>query len=302
MVNKKDLESMVDGQIVEAVAFVKSYAVRSAKNNNKYIDGMLEMKGSVPFKVWSGATFDELEKYEYQNTVCHISAKVNEYNGTKSLILTSIKALEEGTYDPADFFEEKYQTEPYWKALNNLVVKNCSEAAVNIFNTVIADIKDRFKVEFAARSHHDAVKSGLLAHTYKVTYLMTRVMKLYPNIVKVVDNDLFALGSALHDIGKVYEYTNGIIQGSGLIVSHHTFGVEILNKHKEFIISQKNEEFYYRLLAIIEQHHGEFEETPRAVEAFLIHMVDYLESSFQAIDESYEKGIRTVNVHNFKLN
>ena len=127
-------------------------------------------------------------------------------------------------------------------------------------------------------------------------------MKLYPNIVQVVDNDLFALGSAIHDIGKIYEYTNGIIQGSGLIVSHHTFGVELLTKHKEFIISKKGEEFYYRLLAIIEQHHGEFEETPRAVEAFLIHMVDYLESSFQAIDESYEKGIRTVNVHNFKLN
>ena len=106
----------------------------------------------------------------------------------------------------------------------------------------------------------------------------------------------------MHDIGKIYEYTNGVIKGNGLIVSHNTFGVEMLSKHKDFIVEKKNEEFYYRLLAIIVQHHGEFGENPRSVEAFMIHMVDYLESSFQAIEESYEKGIKTVSLHNFKLN
>lgn len=302
MVTKKDLQGMVDGQVFETLAFIKSYEVRPAKNNNKFIDGMLEIKGSVPFKIWSGSTFEELEKYDYSNLVCSITGKVNEYNGNKSIIITGIVALEEGTYNPSDFFEEKYQVDAYWNALCNLINKNCSPEGVEIFNTVFKDIKDRFIVEFAARGHHDAVRGGLIAHTYKLTFIITRIMKLYPNIVKVVDNDLFALGCAIHDIGKIYEYTNGVIKGNALIVSHNTFGVELLSKYKEFIVAKKNEEFYYRLLAIIVQHHGEFGETPRAVEAFLVHMVDYLESSFQAIDESYEKGIRTVNVHNFKLN
>lgn len=302
MVTKKDLESMVDGQVIESVALVKSYGVRPAKNNNKFIDGMLEMKGSVPFKVWSGTTLDELEKYDYENTVCYITAKVNEYNNSKSLIVTGVKALQEGTYNPADFFEEKYQVDAYWGALCKVVKSNCSEPAVEIFNKVFGEIQDRFKVEFAARSHHDAFRGGLLAHTYKISYIVSRVVKLYPNILKVVDNDLFVLGACMHDIGKIYEYTNGVIKGNGLIVSHNTFGVEMLSKHKDFIVEKKNEEFYYRLLAIIVQHHGEFGENPRSVEAFMIHMVDYLESSFQAIEENYEKGIKTVSLHNFKLN
>lgn len=109
MIIKKDLENMVDGQQLETVAFIKSYSVRPTKNNNKYIDGVLEIKGSVPFKIWSGDVFTELEKYDYSNLVCHITAKVNEYNGNKSLIISSIKAFEEGIYNPSDFFEDKYQ-------------------------------------------------------------------------------------------------------------------------------------------------------------------------------------------------
>ena len=302
MVIKKDLANLVDGEVIETVAFIKSYDVRPTKNNTKYIDGMLEMKGSVPFKVWSGVTFNELEKYDYRNMVCFINAKVNEYNGNKSLIITGIKALEEGAYAPADFFEEKYQTEAYWNALCKLIHNNCSPEGIQIFEKVLGSILDRFKVEFAARGHHDAVKSGLLAHTYKLVYIMTRVIKLYPNIMNRVDHDMFSLGVALHDIGKIHEYTNGVIEGNGLLVSHHTFGVEMMVQHKDFIIGLKNEEFYYRLLAIIEQHHGEFEETPRTIEAYLVHMVDNFESTYQAIDESLEKGSPVVSIGTFKLN
>jgi len=302
MIVKKDLAKLIDGEVIETVAFIKSYDVRPAKNNNKFIDGMLEMKGSVPFKVWSGTTFDELEKYDYRNIVCFIKAKVNEYNGNKSLILNEVKALEEGTYEPSDFFEEKYQANAYWDALCKLIGKNCSPEGLQIFKKVFGEIDNRFKVEFAARSHHDAVRSGLLAHTYKLVFIMTRVIKLYPNIVKKVDNDMFALGVAIHDIGKIHEYTNGVIEGNGLLVSHHTFGVEMLSKHKDFIVELKREEFYYRLLAIIEQHHGEYEETPRTIEAYLVHMVDNLESTYQAIDESLERGVSTVSIGSFKLN
>lgn len=302
MVIKKDLELMTDGEPIETVALVKSYAVRPSKNNNKFIDGMVEMKGSVQFKVWSGSCFDELEKYDYQNLVCHIKGKVNEFNGNKSIIINSIKALEESAYDKSDFFEEKYQANAYWEAFCKLINKSCSEEGYTIFKTVFNDIVDRFKVEFAARSHHDAVRSGLLAHTYKMTFVMTRVMKLYPNILNQSDSDLLILGCAIHDIGKIYEYTNGIIQGNALLVSHRTFGVEYLSKYKNLICEAKSEEFYYRLLAIIEQHHGEYEETPRCIEAFLIHMVDSLESSFQTIEEGLEKGLPTISINGFKLN
>lgn len=287
---------MKNDEVFDTVLLIKNYEEKPTKNGGKYIDGIVEMKGSVQFKVWAGSTFDEMHNFDYNNTVCKVSGKVNEYNGTKSLILNDVKALQEGTYDASTFFEDKYNEVAYFDALNQLVKKNSSEEGYNVFSMVIADVKERFMVEFAAKGHHDAVKSGLLAHTYKNVYILTRFIKLYQNIVKNLDMDVLVVGTALHDVGKVFEYTNGVVQGMGLLVSHHTFGVEILAKYKDEIVALKDEEFYYRLLAVVEQHHGEFGETPRAIDAYLIHLVDLLESKFQAIDESLEKGNDVVNI------
>lgn len=301
MLVKKDLDSMIDGTRFETVALIKSYEVRPTKKGTKYIDGMLEIKGSVAFKVWSGGTFDELDKYDYCGSICKISGVVNEFNGTKSVILDSVIALQEGVYNESDFFEDRYDIESYWNAFNKVIKNSCSEKGVLIFNKVIGIVEERFKVEFAARSHHDAYKGGLLAHTYKETLLMSKVVKLYKSIVEKLNTDLLILGCALHDIGKTMEYTNGSIIGNGLIVSHHTFGVEILHSCKEYIVGVYDEEFYYRLLAIVEQHHGEFEETPRTIEAYLVHLVDNLESKFQSINESLEGDTGVVCIDTFKL-
>ena len=301
MLVKSDLDALVDGTKFETVALIKAYDVRPTKSGGKYIDGVLEIKGSVGFKVWAGVVFDELDKYDYCNSICKISGYVNEFNGIKSLVLTGIMAVKEGVYSPSDFFEDRYDSDSYWEAFNKLIEKTCSQEGVTIFRKVMEVVGDRFKVEFAARGHHDAYKGGLLAHTYKETLLMSKVLKLYKTIISTLDTDLLILGCALHDIGKVMEYTNGTIVGNGLIVSHHTFGVEMLVGCKEFIVGVKSEEFYYRLLAVVEQHHGEYEETPRTIEAYLVHLVDNLESKFQSVSESLEGGTGVVNIDSFKL-
>lgn len=301
MVTKKDIEGMYDGQSFETVALIKGYEVRPTKNGSKFIDGTVELKGSVQFKVWAGTLFDEMEKCDYQNTVCKVVGKANDYNGVKSIILTDAKALAEGTYDESDFLEDKYPIDAYWDGFRKLIEKNCSSEAYEVFSKIMEDVDERFRVEFAAKGHHDAVKGGLLAHTYKETVIMTRVMKLYEDIIAKVNPDLLILGCALHDVGKVYEYTNGAILGNGLIVSHHTFGVEILHNRKSLIVEKLGEEAYYRLLSVIEQHHGEFGERPRSLEAYLVHQVDLLESRFQIVNEGLAKDTDVVAIDGYYL-
>lgn len=301
MITRKDIEKMVDGQVFETVGLVKSYAVRPTKTNSKYLDGTLELKGSVSFKVWAGDLLDELERCEYQGTICHIKGKVNEYQGKKSVILSDVKALENGAYAPEDFFEEKYNITAYVDGLSKAMEKNCSEEALTLYTKIMGDIYDRFTVEFAARGHHDAVKSGLLVHTYKVICLVARTVKIYPALLSHIDKDLLYLGTFCHDIGKIYEYTNGAIIGNGLLVSHNTFGVEMLASYKNDIIKLKGEDFYYRLLAIVQQHHGEWGERPRTLEAYIIHMLDNVESKFQAINEVLDSGMSTVSIDDYKL-
>ena len=299
---KEDILKKRDGEVLEILVLIKSYEVTQAKGKTtQYLNGVLEAKGSIPFKVWSGDLFDDMVKYSYEDNVCYVTAKVNEFNGSKSLILQKVLLIKEGEYNKADFFESKYNAKAYWERFVSTVEKHCSSEGVSIFNTVFAGIEDRFKEEFAARSHHDCVKSGLLAHTYKGLYTLLSVCKLYPSITSSIDMDLLILGQCMHDVGKIYEYTYGVIKDNGLLVSHRTFGVELLAKYKEYIVGEKSEEFYYRLLAIIEQHHGEYEETPRTIEAYIIHLVDNIESQMQTINESLEKGLNPITINSFIL-
>jgi len=65
-------------------------------------------------------------------------------------------------------------------------------------------------------------------------------------------------------------------------------GFEITTKPVNDIkfIEPLGEEFYYRLQAIIQQHHGEFGEPCHTVEAYIVHLVDMFESRVQMLEES----------------
>lgn len=299
MLTKKDILNKLNDEEIETKVLIKSYGSRPTKQGSKYFDGMLEMQGSVPFKVWAGELYDALDREDYTNVICYVKAVVNKYNGNTSLVLKSITPLSDTNY--SDYFESRYNEEAYWNAFNKLLEAGCSKDCVGLVNKILEGVSDRFKVEFAARSHHDAFKGGLLAHSYRVLYIMSKVIMLYPNISKKCNIDLLIMGSAIHDLGKVFEYTNGAIEGNGLLVSHRTSAVEYIVPYKEEIVGMKGEEFYYRLLAIFTQHHGEYEETPRCIEAYLIHLIDNLESLFESIDEGLEKGDMVLSVGGFKL-
>lgn len=284
--NKKELLTKHDGDIVSLVGYIKSYDIANGKNGNKYINGVLEMQGSVGFKVWSGALFDEMSTKDYQGTICSITAKVNVFGGVTGIILNSCMAVEEGVYKEEDFFEVKYDVKTYMNGLYKILTKYCNEGLVKVYDSIIEQYGERFKVEFAAHSHHDAVKSGLLAHTYKVTYAVSKMMLLYPNIKKKCTYELLIFGSALHDIGKVHEYYNGAMSDVGMLVSHPQLGIEIILPFKEDIIRASSEEFFYRLMGIISSHHGEWGEPARNIEAMIIHYADNMESKLEIIDES----------------
>jgi 3'-5' exoribonuclease len=302
IVTVKDIASKGDKELFTTLALVQRYEVKPTKKGGKYIEGVLELQGSVPFKVWSGATFDEMDKCEYADTICEIDAEVNVYNGSKGLIIKRIIAVDNPEIKKEDFLKVKYDTNKYFNGFLTLLQSNCTPESLGVVEVIFSeDVLERFKVEFAASRHHDATKSGLLVHTYKVMYFMSKIIPMYQHTLDKCTKDLLMIGCALHDIGKIYEYTNGAVINSGTLVSHHTFAVEILHSKKESIIKAKSEDFYYRLLAIVEQHHGEYAERPRTIESYLIHLIDNLEASFQSVEESLEMGNTMVSSGGFKL-
>lgn len=297
---KNDLLTMHDQEKVQGYVYIKNYSVQPTKNGGSYIGGNLEAKGSLPFKVWSSAgCFAKMSSNNYNETICMVDAKVNVYGGSYSLVLEGCRAVDMRNfeYEVSDFYQEKYNAESYWNNLCATLKKHLSENAYKVFEIVVSgDVKDAFMKEFAAISHHDAYASGLLAHTTKVVKLAT-VVKMYPEIVRIVGNDLLFLGSALHDIGKTREYRNGVMSDEGKRVSHLTSGILMLEVHRNEIEELMGIDFYIDLLSVISQHHGEYADHPRTVAATVINQIDCLDSHLTTLNEMLEgceKGTQIV--------
>lgn len=206
------------------------------------------------------------------------------------MIIETCRAVEEGTEGlyKKDFYAEKYAADAYWVNLCKTVCSNISEDGSKVFEAIFNDeLKERFCEEFAAIGHHDNCRSGLLAHTAKVAKVCT-VIKVYPEIMSRVGKDLLFIAAAVHDIGKVREYDNGVISEEGKRISHNISGILMLEQHKDVIVDLKGEQFYTDLVSVIATHHGEYGERPRTVIAYVIHLIDCLESNLASINQQLE--------------
>lgn len=308
IINKKDVVKLDAGSVVSGYALVQNYNLLPQKNGGHYISGQLQANGQLPFKVWSDSNADSafarlnFRGDEYKNTICRVSGKVDKFGGVDSLVLNSIDVVDSKALglSESDFLEEVYDISTWWGMLTNTLGKYCSDKAYQLFIDLMAPIKERFIVEFAAVHHHDNCKSGLLAHTTKVVR-MASLIKMYPELMKRVSADTLFLSCALHDIGKIYEYCNGAVSPDGQILSHHTFGVLFLNENRNLIIDTMGEKFYYTLLSVVEQHHGEWGERPRTLVAYLVHLLDNLDATLTSLNSLIADNSEQIQYNGFKL-
>lgn len=309
MLKRDSLLKTDEGLIVKGYALIVSYQLNPQKNGGFYISGNMQAKGMVPFKVWSdsrqGSPFMELSKdlEAYKSTVCYIEGKVDRYSGSTSLVLNDVRAVDAENLGllVSDFLQDVYDIDTYWQVLTGVLSKNCSEEAYNMFIQLVNPVREKFITEFAAIWHHDNCKSGLLAHSTKVARMAT-LLKMYPNIMKRVSPDILYVSCALHDIGKIYEYSMGSISSDGMKLSHHTFGVMLCTKNEDLIVSALGKEGYYTLLSVIEQHHGEFGERPRTVAAYVVHLIDSVEAKLSTIESMIgESNGAQIQYDNYKL-
>ena len=294
ILKKEEIGKLYDGARLNGYILLRGYTKQPTKNGGEYISGSLEAQGSINFKSWSNSpAFATLSKSgsDYQNKICHVSAEVNIYGGVLSLIISEItladlSVLGEEGISESDFLCSVYNVDVYWKEFENTFKRNTSEEVHELFDAIFSgSIKTAFLTEFAAISHHDNCRNGLLAHTTKVVKIAT-IIKMYPNILKRISKDLLFLGAAIHDIGKIMEYDNGVISNNGKLLCHTVSGVVLLEQnYKELIVDKMGSDFYMRLVSIVSCHHGEYGEVPRTVEAYVVHLIDCLESQLTGINQ-----------------
>ena len=310
MISQSQLESGKGGQAISGVILVNNYGINLTKKGTEYIAGKLQSGISIDFKAWGNSTaFTTMKNEEYSNVPSYISGKFDDFGGSLSIIIDTIQAIE--GYNPMDFYPVVYNTEAYYDALKNLFKSKVSDKCMNLANKYLfenPDVLDRFKIEFAASSRHDNVKSGLLAHTFKVLSLLSCVQGMYPKLFNRPDSDkistqdfidLLYFGAMFHDIGKTVEMNYGVYQPES-IVTHRFLSIEFVDKKD--IVDAYDEYWYYNLVSIFLQHHGDFDDACRTSAALIIHKVDMMDAEFTILSQSIESAIEKDNMRRVKFN
>lgn len=308
------LSQIKAGAPYNGIALIKDYNVALTKNGKEYIQGKIQSGVAVPFKAWGNSkAFSELKTKDYTNVPVYIISSGDDFGGVSSLIVDTVVAVEGFTSD--QFLPVKYNIDGFFKALVNLlksgvVSDKCWDLMEKTFfsNT---EIIERFKLEFAATSHHDNCKGGLLAHTYKVVSLMQHSLGFYSMLVKCKNEngdymtnqdmiDLMYYSALMHDVGKIWEMNFGVYQPNTQVVTHRYMIIEYMQQFREEIISIYDEAWWYEFVSAMLQHHGEFADPPRSLVALILHKVDCFDSDLTLISQCLESTISDVSGEKFK--
>ena len=294
VLTKEFLKSGRKGTAVNGVALIKDYTIQLTKTGSEYVTGTLMSGETISFKAWSNSSaFTQLKANDFSNVPSLILGSFDEYNGVVSIIVSNVTAVEGFTLD--QFLPVKYNADAYFKGLRGICEKVVSEKGLVFLDTILFkndEVVKRFCIEFAAKSHHDNCKSGLLAHTYKVVSNTVFLMSQYSGLVQNSQDikDLLVIGAVLHDLGKIWEMNLGTYQPCS-VVTHRYLGAEYIGRYKDKLVESYNIDWYYNLISIFLQHHGEFDDDCRSVYAQIIHTADLLDADFTTLASAIESAV-----------
>lgn len=145
-----------------------------------------------------------------------------------------------------------------------------------------------FYLRAGACNIHHAYPGGLAKHTLGVT---KTAMGLYRQFSDVLSLELIIAGSILHDIGKIYEYTNEASKSfEGYLVGHIPMGISLLTTIVNDLGIDVCDPIVIQLFSIISSHHGKLEwgspNVPSTMEALLIHFADNFDASMTTAYEA----------------
>ena len=182
IIRPEELKELTANLPMEGIVLIGSYAVKTAKSGSEYIDGKIQSGHSVKFRAWSSSrAFQKLKENPLANHVCSISGRVDEYQGSCSVIIDDLQEVT--GYSIGQFMPELYNTEEWFLALQENSCRMLSEKGRETLDRLLYQnetLVSRLKEEFAAMSHHDNCKGGLLAHTVKMVDFLPIVLDNYP--------------------------------------------------------------------------------------------------------------------------
>ena len=276
------------------VALIKSATPGKTRNGNPRFSGSVENQETVQYNVWCDTpAYQTLSSAQIipGETVADISYSIGKFG----LVIKAITILDDPAYTREMFVYSKYDQKELEDDLNDTLNKcGLTEKGRQLLKIIFGigtenNIFPRFSKEQAAMNHHDNCESGLLAHTLKCLRIYSGIRPIYRTFNDERTNDALIIGLMVHDVGKIWEMHHGNYTPNSF-VTHRLLGAEHLTSLKEQIVDLYDNEFYYHLLAIVDQHHDEYGEPAKTVYAYIAHMIDDMEAKLTVMNEVIMKN------------
>jgi len=288
------IDSLQSGENVNWYYRVQEIVKKKTKNGDDFLDlTVMDKSGRMPAKIWNNV--DEYFKLIQAGEIYKMSGEIKDYKGKKQITVNHLRviAVSDTDFDRSDFDE----TPPFDTAalLNNMF----SLLTANLTNPHLLQLVEFFREEYGptfqkaygAQKIHHAFAGGLLQHTVSVLEMALAIAPHYG-----LDKELLLIGALFHDIGKTAEFKTQpaletTLEGGllGHVVISLTIFLNLKNKIADFPPALST-----RIQHLIVSHHGEKEfgapEVPKTREAYLLHLLDLLDSRMNIFSEQIKSG------------
>lgn len=230
-------------------------------------------------------------------SVVDVTFSVSNYNNKKSFKVEDIKLNEDPNISYIDFIKHPpVDIDQMYNEIISLLksaADTCNDKYIPLSDltiSILEDNKQKFMTSSASWKMHHNLLGGLIYHTYR----MIKASDALCNVYTELDRELLLCGTALHDIGKIWEYKtspygDAEMTSSGILFGHLYMGAVLIKQYSGK--DNYNPEKIKLLVHMILSHHGKREfgavALPAIPEALVLSHVDDLDAKMYVFDETY---------------
>ena len=294
----KYINDFIENEEIQDFFLVKeNRGIKQNNNGNKFYGSIRvgDKTNDIECKVWDIYNKKDINTEEYEKIVAgnivKIKGKIDDRNQINVELIRLANSSD--VYDDSDLYRVA-PVDP--NILYNRIIQIINKEITDIeYKTLCINLytihKEKLLYWPAAMKNHHAYKGGLLWHTYRMLQIALKLVEIY----KSVNKSLLLSGIVLHDIGKISElsYNNSAIEYtlSGKMLGHLLIGTMMINNEIRKI--KMDNEKKLLLEHMIASHHGIPEwdaiKKPCILEAYLLHMIDMIDSNVEKIENSLER-------------
>lgn len=282
----KDLK---EKDLVQTILLVRSKNISLGKNGKPFMALQLgDHTGIVDARVWDNV--EDVSREFDSGDLVRAKGQIQVYQNRKQLIVHKVEKLNDSTLNPEDFLiQSSLNPNDLFAEILTFVKSMKNDHLKQLCIDVIEDeeIKPLFLRAPAAKTIHHAWKGGLIEHVTSMMRTLDFLSGNYP----FLNRDFLIFGALFHDIGKIWElsYENAFnYTDRGRLIGHMEMACELIDRKSTKILGFQQD---LRDLCkhIVLSHHGKLEygspKTPHFMEAFLVAMVDDLDSKMATIHQ-----------------